>query len=278
MAPSKTFLAVALLLAVCAGVGFALLPDSSEPTGESLVITSSQSLPPNLSQIPDPNLGARNPIEVITCGPGGGIPLSLTGMFGYRSVVVGTVGPIIRMVYAENDFQHTVYEFYVDFRLKDDDRRRDRVIKVRQSMGNLPWSRGENSGIGMRIMGEPMLVPGKRYLLFLGGVPGDYTIPNKEYGQIVIERDRLLFPQIPGKPVREPWRFKRGPQLLGLSERAAIELILKEFTLRDAEVKAEEKKARIETVRQLKIAKRKRPLPPEDPPDLSGGRRPPPGP
>ena len=110
MTTSKNVLAIALILAACAGVGFALLPDSAEPTGKSFVVPSSQSLPPNLSQIPDPNLGARNPIEVITCGPAGGVSLSLKGMFGYRSVVVGTVGPLIRRIDAENDFQHTVYE------------------------------------------------------------------------------------------------------------------------------------------------------------------------
>ena len=228
----------------------------------------------------------------LAVGSGPGLSRCLYDTLDYELIVMGTITTVLRTAHTPYEssgaLQHTVFGFRVDRILKDEYGLKSRVIHVRQEMGDLPWQEGESSGAGFRFLGEPMLIVGNRYLLILqrpnlGGMPfpramykgvhgksgevGEHYIPNGAYGQILIQDSKLMPPYFDDGKQAPWWRFETGPQLLGLTEGQAVQLILSLKTKHQAAKRLEEERARRETERQLQI--KKKPRPPEDPPKLS---------
>jgi hypothetical protein len=229
------------------------------------------------------------PARVIACRPG--LMRSLVDLLSVPQVAVGRVERIHRSAHSpfqsRGSLQHTVFAFRVEKWIKNDLRLQTPLVKVRQEMGDLPWQDGAKAGVGFRIVGEPMLIPGNRYLLFLlrngdpdrskfrfaefGGVRGvdgetdELSIHGGEFGQILIRDGKLTFPQVSGEPYRPDWRFEKGPQLLGLREKQAMAVLseaLRERRRRDAEEEARIKEAMEDARRQVEAMKKGTAKPP----------------
>lgn len=213
---------------------------------------------------------------------------SLVDSFRCDVVAVGRVGVIVERAYnSPADYcQHTVFSFSVERYIKNNQDIAIPVLNVRQEMGTLPWRVGDSAGLGSYINGEAMLVPGKRYLLFL--FKNIYRerqqrqraeksqIPLTEQseffvamgpGQTVIERGRFLAPQIQWEKRRHGWKFSEGPQLLGLTERDGIALLYEAYRrwqVLDAEFAEKRRKLGEEALRRIREGKANPPK--KDPP------------
>ncbi len=139
--------------------------------------------------------------------------------------------------------QHVVFEFRVQKLLKDVTGRAGSLLLIRQNQGDLPWTESGISGEGVRNDDESLLVPGKRYLLFLRPIDRIMGRPYKpgliisQSGQKLADSREFLIAPTPwgiaevtdrvltlptSDEIRQvPWRFQSGAQLLGMSEDSA---------------------------------------------------------
>lgn len=215
----------------------------------------------------------------------GGPSQNLQDHFNHKLVVVGRVGGIFRTAHTPYNNpgpeQHTVFTFFVEKVIKDEYGLQGRSIKIRQNMGDLPWRNEYGSvGVGRRIIGEPMLRPGGRYILFLmrpgdpkksphliaeyngfRGVSGEsdeFTIPSGEFGQFKLERGVVAWSSAEGESWAKPWLFEDGPQIVGSKEAEAIKTLLQENAKREARRAKRIEEGKKELERQLEIAKRQK--------------------
>ncbi|MFY9235190.1 MAG: hypothetical protein WAO58_12115 [Fimbriimonadaceae bacterium] len=140
--------------------------------------------------------------------------------------------------------QHTVFDFRVESFLSKKIPHEGPMLEIRQEQGDLEWTIEETRGRGVRVSGEPMLMVGSRYMLFLQWPPkdnlalrrrphheatfegvtgksgelGELLILGSVAGQVRIVNDVAVMPQEEGMERKADWRFKRDPQILGLSE------------------------------------------------------------
>jgi hypothetical protein len=170
------------------------------------------------------------------------------------AIVLGKVNRVLRQHYVPmnlvNAMQSTVFEVDVETTILNETPFNLKPLKVGQLGGDLP---NGSDRAGMRVVNEPLLQVGQRYLLFLNdaskynpaarergffestklGVTGkagdvdELSIVPVPFGALLIEDGFLKPAREPGFVELKPWGVRQGnpPMLFGLTEADAIEHI-----------------------------------------------------
>ncbi len=169
-----------------------------------------------------------------------------------RGRVVGILRTAHSPVGSNVPKQHTVYAFAVERYLKGGRAHPHPVVKVWQSGGDLPWQhpRTRERGVGYSVPEDPLLTIGARYCLFLtqpedvlpaarrqgyiagatAGVHGkfaeldEYKATDHWRGKILLHNGFTRAPATLGN-LEDHWRFRRGPEILDVTEAVAIAAI-----------------------------------------------------
>ncbi|MDE2125389.1 MAG: hypothetical protein KGJ62_02245 [Armatimonadetes bacterium] len=194
---------------------------------------------------------AHGPSASVGEGYGAAPPRSLDEMVEEESVIVrARVVAVLReqlMPPDDGPLMVTVFLVAVERYLSNPGPGAPGIIKVSVDGGDLPCRSGRSRCIGFRDLGQPMLVPGARYILFLRahGRPSpealqrgyylsvsngvrrkesefdEYGLAEPWRGQILLEHGMTFAPQSEGDATGTDWKFDDGERLVGLPESIA---------------------------------------------------------